>query len=847
MNRIAGWTVASAAFAACLAAPPLLHAQAAADADAPHWSPDAKEYRLQMIGNAHIDAPWLWPVSEAGAVVHSTFRSALDRMKEDPGLTMTTSSSQFYEWVEASDPGMIAEIRQRVQEGRWDLVGGWWVEPDVNMPSGEALIRQGLYGQAALERIFGRRARVGYNPDSFGHPGNLPQILKLEGMNDYVFMRPNASEKPDVTQNLFEWQGIDGTRALTFRIPVSYGSGGSARPHMEQVLTQLAGQPEKTSMDFFGVGDHGGGPTKESIASIHKIETEPGAPKIFFSTPERFFDEVSLHLPADIQVVTGDLQHHSVGCYTAGSEIKKMNRSTEAALVTSEKFAAIGSVAWGAVYPKADYTKAWQRLLLLQFHDSLAGTTLPEYFIAARDSFGRARDIAHEALYETIQRLAWEVPTTDADSTYLVVFNPHAWPVKTNVEYDISWDKKIPARAEDEMGNALPLQWVEPNSHFSIRTGLVAQVEVPAFGYRQIRIHKVDTAEPPPAGAVHAHDEVMENDHLRVTFAPNGSFALLDKDTGKEVFRNGATGGAALVMDDPSDTWSHNVRAYDKQVGVFQRQELKIEEDGPLRARVRVRSTYGASTLTTDWILYADSRKLEARVSLDWHEHLKMLKFSFPVDVAAPQATYEIGYGAIQRGTKGDEDPGQRWIDVTGTRDGSPYGLAILNDAKYGYSIDGSDMRVSIARAAVYAEHMPYKLIPGVDYQWQDQGIQNFRMELMPHTGSWQDAGVVHAAEELVDEVPVIYQGIHPGTRPQSASFLSVDAPDIVVEAVKQAEDNGDIIVRSYETAGRATTAHLDLAFAKAKWTGVYHPYEIKTIRLNARTGAIAEVNALEH
>src|ERR1700712_1503728 len=166
---------------------------------APHWSQDASTLRLHMIGNAHIDAPWLWPLSEANAVVHSTFRSALERMKEDPELTMTTSSSQFYEWVEASDPAMLDEIRQQVKAGRWNLVGGWWVEPDVNIPNGESLIRQGLYGQRSLQRIFGRRADVGYNPDSFGHAGSLPQILKLQGMPYYVLMRPNALEKPEIT------------------------------------------------------------------------------------------------------------------------------------------------------------------------------------------------------------------------------------------------------------------------------------------------------------------------------------------------------------------------------------------------------------------------------------------------------------------------------------------------------------------------------------------------------------------------------------------------------------------------------------------------------------------------
>ncbi len=810
------------------------------------WARDAASLRLHMIGNAHIDAPWLWPLSEADAVVHSTFRSALDRMKEDPELTMTTSSSQFYEWVELSDPAMLEEIRKQVKAGRWDVVGGWWVEPDVNIPSGESLIRQGLYGQRTLERLFGRRADVGYNPDSFGHNGNMPQILKLEGMPYYVFMRPSVIENPAVTQNLFEWQGIDGTRALTYRIPLSYEDSGDVRTHMMRTVGLLAGQPERTDMEFFGIGDHGGGPTKENMRSIRAIQQEQGAPKIFYSTPDRYFAEVFTHLPADIQTYAGDLQHHSVGTYTGGSAVKKLNRDTEVALETAEKFSAIGSIAWGAPYPKTELTEAWKRVLLLQFHDSMAATTLPEHEEVARDGYGHARDVANESLMNSIQRLAWQIPTTDLDSKYLVVFNPHAWAAKLKVEYDLGWEPGAPARVEDESGRAIPFQWIDATAAVDHRQRLVALVDAPPLGYRQIRIHKADAEVPRPASAPHAAGDVLENDHLRVTFAADGRIGLFDKDANRDVFRDGPTGMRAVVLDDDNDTWAHQVHAYDKEIGSFTRTDLKVMEDGPLRARMREKLQYGASTLIVDWMLYANSRALDIRVTLDWHEHLKILKFSLPVDVENPQATYEIAYGAIERDNKGLEDPGQRWIDLTGTRAAQSYGLAVLNDAKYGYSVNGSNMRVSIARGAVYANHQPHKLVSSVDYAWMDQGVQSFQMELLPHIGAWQQAHVTRAAEELVTEVPIVYQGIHPGSRDAAGSFLSVDAPDIVVEAIKQSEDGNDIIVRSYETEGHESKAVLDLGFAGAKWSGTYHPFEIKTLRIDHATHTVREVNALE-
>lgn len=836
-------------FAACV---PLLcslvagEALGQASAAQPGWPADAASLHLHMIGNAHIDAPWLWPLSEADAVVHSTFRSALDRMKEDPQLTMTASSSQFYEWIAASDPGMLDEIRQQVCAGRWDLVGGWWVEPDVNIPNGESLIRQGLYGQRALERLFGRKADVGYNPDSFGHNGNLPQILKLQELPYYVFMRPNALEKPDIRQNLFLWQGIDGTRALTYRVPLFYDDPGDVRSHMLRTIDALAGQPERTDMEFFGIGDHGGGPTKENIRSIRQIQKERGAPDIFYSTPDRYFAAVSKHLPENIQIYQGDLQHHSVGTYTAGWQRKKLNRETEAALESAEKFSSISSVAFGGTYPKQEFSTAWERMLLLQFHDSMAGTTLPEYEQDVRNGYGRALDIASEAQMDALQRIAWQIPTTDPDSKYIVVFNPHAWPARLRVEYDLGWEPNTPTQVEDETGHPLPFQWTAATAVVEHRQRLVTVVEVPALGYRQIRIRKLATPPGSVASTVHAAEGVLENEHLRVTFSPDDGISMFDKDAGHDVFRSQASGMRAILFDDHNDTWAHPVHAYDKQVGEFKRTDLKIIENGPLRSLVRERLSFGQSTLTLDWILYAGSRKVDLRVALDWHEHLKMLKFSSPVAVSSPQITCEIPYGAIQRENKNLEDPGQRWIDLTGQAGGKTYGLTVLNDAKYGYSVDGTDMRVSVARAAVYANHQPAELKPGVDYAWMDQGLQTFQMELLPHAGTWQQAGAPRAAAELVDKVPIVYQGIHPGTRPASASFLSVDVPDVIVEVIKQSEDGIDIIVRSYETDGHNTSATLQMPFAHAHWTGEYHPFEIKTLRIDPKTGHVSEVDALE-
>ncbi len=825
-----------------------LVARKTAGQSATSWPPDASHYKLYMIGNAHIDIPWLWPWQESMSVGLSTFRAALDRMNESPEFKFTASSAQLYEWAAAADPNLMTEVRKRVAEGRWDPVGGWWVEPDVNIPSGESLIRQGLYGQGVFQQLLGRRATVGFNPDSFGHPGTLPQILKLEGLHAYVFMRPGSHEK-NIPADVFWWQGADGTRILTYRISYSYGITEDVQSKMHDFVTKLQ-EPTKDLMVFYGAGDHGGGPAKDTIHAILDAQKQAGAPHIVFSTPDAYFSDIAK--TKDLPVVDDDLQHHSVGCYTAVSEVKKDNRTAEAELVTGEKMASLANALVGFIYPKSDFTASWEKVLLMQFHDSMAGTALPEQYVVAHNAYGFAKEVANQAIYRAAEKIAWQIPTADPDSDYLVVFNPHAWATKQKVQYDLGWgfhDRDIIAdnvRLEDEQGNAIPHQWTDGQTVAGARKGLVFEAPVPAFGYRQFRLRKLESGPAAPS-TVQATEKGLENDHLRLTFAGDGTISLFDKDAGAEVFRGGAGGARAVVIDDPSDTWSHDVRSYTKEVGAFGDASFRVLESGPVRATVRVRTSYGASLMTTDWILYAGARSVESRVSLDWHEHRKILKFSYPVDVQNPVPTYEIAYGFKTRTANGNEDPGQRWLDVSGDRSGKTYGLTVLNDAKYGYSVQDNDLRVSIVRGAVYAQHQPRKIEPNGEYIWQDQGIQTFRMVLAPHAGAWQDAGIVHMAEELTAPVPIIYQGIHRGTRAMSASFLSVDVPNVVVSDVKQAEDGTDLIIRCYETAGRATKASLDLGLVHRQWTGQFHPLEIKTLRVPlAATGKIREVNALE-
>ena len=819
------------------------------------WPKDAKKYTFYMVGHGHLDPVWLWPWTEGVSVTHSTFRSALDRMKEFPDVVFCSSSAQMYQWVSENDPAMLAEIRQRVQEGRWNIVGGWWVEPCVNAPSGESLARQGLYGQLCLEKLVGQRAKIAFNADSFGHPATLPQIIRQQGMENYVFLRPEQHEK-ELPSDLFWWEGADGSRVLTFRIQVNYNIDLKAyfpRQRLDHILKLAPTQPMTDFLVFYGVGDHGGGPTKEIISMFNALKAEKDAPVIQYTTVDKYFEDMrakNLKLPT----IKDDLQFHAVGCYSAVVDIKKNNRLAEAALVTAEKVSAIGSVFWAANYPKEEFSKAWKQVLFLQFHDSLPGTAVKDHTQDAREGYHYAIHIARYATTMAVQKLEWQVPAEDPNSEYLLVFNHHAWEINANVEYDFEFN--VNPLVTDDRDQVLPAQIVQAQS-VTGRRRVLFNTDIPAFGYRQIRIRRGDDV---PASKVSAENNRLENEFYRISFSPDGQIGIFDKEAGREVFKGGATGCKGVIIDDPSDTWSHEVQNYlvnttgpykyttKGEIGAFGKATFKVLDRGPLRAAIRVRNTYGDSDLTIDWLLSAGSRNIEARVRLNWHEKLKLVKFSFPVDVDSPKATCEVPYGVIERQINGDEVPGQRWIDLTGKRGDATYGCTVFNDAKYGYSIHDSDMRITVSRSAPYAHHGPgtlERMDPDGKCYWQDQGIQTFRMLLTPHKDSWQDINAPRIAEEFIAPPLPIYQGIHGGRMRKSGSFVAIDQPNVIVSAVKEAENGNDIIVRCVETLGKTANANIHFRTFGYSWPVSLNPYQIKTLRVS-REGSIREVNILE-
>ena len=448
---------------------------------------------LFMIGNAHIDPVWLWRWQEGYQEIKATFRSALDRMKEDEDFVFVASSAAFYAWVEQNDPAMFAEIRASVADGRWGLVGGWWVEPDCNLPGGESFVRQGLYGQRYFQSRFGRTVRVGYCPDSFGHNAVLPQILKRSGLDFYVFMRPGPHENADLP-HLFWWEADDGSRVLTYRIPYAYGtSGPQLEAHIRRSAELLAADPH-ASMSFYGVGNHGGGPTKENLALIHALGEDASLPLLTMALPEPVFvilSEQRIRLP----VVHDELQRHASGCYAAHSGVKRWNRQAEQALVAAEKWSTLATWLNKLPYPAADLERAWKDVLFNQFHDILAGTSIETAYEDARLLYDEARAIAARATNAAVQSLAWQVRIQPEPETLpVVIFNPHAWTSHVPVAVALGGDGGASSVVVDETGKAVPVQLVQPEATVPNISGLSFVAELPALGYRTYRVKKSASA-----------------------------------------------------------------------------------------------------------------------------------------------------------------------------------------------------------------------------------------------------------------------------------------------------------------------------------------------------------------
>ena len=780
---------------------------------------DAPARRLHMIGNAHLDVVWLWQCWDGLQEAWATFRSALDRMGEYPEFRFAASSAAYYAWVERVDPGMFEEIRGRVAEGRWELLGGWWVEPDCNVPGGESFARQALHGQRWFRDRFGRTATVGFNVDSFGHAATLPMLLRQAGLTRYAFLRPEPHEQA-LPGRLFHWQAPDGSAVLALQVAYGYATGPEdVRRHAERCLADLKA-PGREMACLYGVGNHGGGPTRANIEAVRGLGGDLPGVDVRFSSLEGFFAaaEAAEAAGRPLPVVRDELQHHASGCYAAHSGVKRWNRRAEQLLLAAEK-AGVLAVRLGALAAADHLSEAWRSVLFNQFHDTLAGTSIEPAYEDARDGYGLAAAVAGRSLHAALQSVAARVAVPHVPETApVMLFNPHAWPLRTVVELEAGRLFDADAVA-DEDGIERPLQDLRSAATVDGGRRRVAfEVDVPPLGYRVYRALRgsaAAAARAPQAAPAPAPATVLEDPRWRLEVDPESGavVSLRDRVEGCEVLAGPAR--AAVIADD-GDTWAHGRLRFQDEAGVFGRARVRLVASGPVMSVLRVESRFGESRLVQDFTLLHGMDVVLVSVLVDWRERLRALKLRWPVALESYRATHEVPHGHLVRPTGGEEEPVQGWLDLSGVHAATRrrYGLSLLNDGKPSCDVAGRVLSLTVLRSPVYAHHDPRRLEDAEldDLAFLDQGRQRFTYALMPHPGGWEEAGTARRAAELNQPAVAFWHAAHPGRLPMAASLLAVEPTSVAVVACKRAEDaGGGTIVRLLETAGEAVTATLHL------------------------------------
>lgn len=799
-----------------------------------------------LIGNAHLDPVWQWQAPEGLSLVKSTFRSALDRMKEYPDYKFTSACASYYKWIKLSEPEMFEEIKERVKEGRWGVTGGMWVQPDCNIPSGEAFCRHLLYSQKFFKENFGSIAKTGYNVDSFGHNGMLPQLLKKSGIDNYVYMRPNReAEKPSLpSENLHIWQSPDGSRVKAFRILDGYGDD------LREERIDRYREKSQSQMLFYGIGNHGGGPSKEHLNSAEKLVKNDD---FKYAVPDEYFNEVDDDMPT----VTDDLQHHASGCYSANSAIKSANRRAECELVSAEKFDVLSSLLTSSETHKNSISSAWERVMFNQFHDILAGCSIKEAYTDALNAFGYARETALEIGTFAQQKISWRIKTTDflnaceyemrdrmwyreGEGAPIVVFNPHSFPVSSYA----SFGTQRVSRVVDCDGNDVPFQLVRA-SYTDGGTYLkcLFKADIPAYGYKVFYLYRKEeySAETAFDTDVSAGKNYIENRFLRAEIDEESGavIKLTDKRSGKN-FAGEKLGRAIICNDIKNDTWAHAVTEFNDEIGSFGGGKYEVIENGPIRATIKSTVKYNNSVFIRYYSLCSESDSLFVKCRLDFDEEYKLMKLCFETALQEPSVTYSMPYGFIEKEANSQEEPSHAWTDI---HDRNGVGLGIINDCKYSFCACGNDLRMMTARESAYLDHFGQKYRDG-EMQFLDKGEQEFCYEIVPHTENI-NSYLFKRSELLNTPLSVQQETHHDGTLPETFSALNIDKDNIVVTAVKPAEDGDGIILRIVECAGERTKAKISFNALNTEFEPDFAPQEIKTVRIKA-DGKIKEELIIE-
>ena len=786
---------------------------------------------FHLTGNSHIDAAWLWPWTETVDTVRRTFGTAVQLMNEYPTYTYSQSAAQYNVWIADKYPDINNQIKQRIAEGRWEIVGGMWIEPDLNMPDGESLVRQLLIGKRTYKQLYGVDVKIGWNPDSFGYTWQLPQIYKKSGIDYFVTQKMAWNDTNQLPLKLFWWESPDGSKVLAY-FPHDYANTSLNPVRLSSdLVTARKYAPGITSiMDLYGVGDHGGGPTRSMLdGGLHWMQADKVVPKSEFGIALPYFKDVESKVSPDsptwnytslaangpllVDPPAGQItvptwkdelyfEYHR-GVFTTQAQHKKSMRDSEEWVLDAEKYS---SLAWldGQKYPQTELNDAWKKVLFNQFHDLAAGSGIGIIYKDAQKDYQEVHWATDEASAHALNTLQGQVNTKGA-GTPAIVFNPLGWERSGTVLLNVELPATAPAGVTvlDAQNRVLPSQVVSTDKATNTVHLMVDAQKVPSLGYEVLHVVPGKRAFP---SDLKADGLTLENAFLRVKVdAQTGCItSLFDKKANFESLAAGACGNEIQAFKDTPkdyDAWNIDPGTYDVAPTLLDDTDsVELAEKDAFSATIRIKRSWQSSKFVQDITLPEGSDQVYVSTDVDWHETHVLLKAAFPLAASSKMATYEIPYGTIDRPTTRDnsfekakfEVPAMRWADLG---DGQ-HGFSLINNSKYGYDAKDNVLRLTLLRS------------PAAPDPDADRGPQHFTYALYPHAGDWKSAMSVRHGYEYNYGLKAMQVPLHAGAGAAEHSFASIsgerNGTNVVVTAMKKSEDGAALIVRFYEWAGKA-------------------------------------------
>ena len=801
---------------------------------------------VSCVGHTHIDTAWLWTLAETRKKVCRSFTTATELLSQYANMTFMSSQPQLYQYLKENLPETYQKVQDLVSQGKWEVEGGMWVEADTNIPSGESLVRQILYGKKFFREEFGKDNRILWLPDVFGYSGALPQILKKSGIDYFMTTKISWNEYDKFPYDTFLWRGIDGSEVLTHFICAQ-----DIRVSEAEALTTYNGyldpanvmgcwrryQQKDINRDIlfaYGHGDGGGGPEAAMVENALRMNRGiPGCPKVEMTTALDYFvklDEETKKKPR-LPLWWGELyfEYHR-GTYTSVAKIKKNMRKAEILLKEAEDYSSVDSIL-GATYPTDVLQDAWHKLLLNQFHDIIPGSSIREVYEESDHQFAQIQVAVGTEKTRALSSIAARVHLTE---DAVLVFNDSGHVYSGLIEISPA---SFPFALYDR---DMPIAWQRSGDK------VVAYVsDIPANGYKAFTVNYQASTEAQGDGLISGN--ILENQYFRVALDDNGNISSwFDKRMKKELVTAGVWNRLIAFEDMPpnDDAWNINAYYTEKFWNIDTLIEAKVVENGPLQAIIELKRRFMHSNILQRLVIRQNSDRIDVENIWDWQDSNILVKAEFPIPVNALRATFDIQFGNVERSTTDNnswdfaqfEVCAHRWADISD----AGMGLSILNDCKYGYDAKKRNIRITLLKSAVYPDPEG------------DKGRHEFTYSIYPHKGGWREADTVAQAAVLNCPPTAMLVKRHKGSLPMQLAFVSIDEPNIVVDAFKKAEDGNGYILRLHEFHNAETEAVLnffcpvssavlcdmmerDLAPLAVKEGGItisFKPYEIHSVRI---------------